>query len=189
MELFEAIQNRHSYRGPFLDQPVPREDLRRIVHAGLMAPSGCNAQTTNFVIVDDAAMVKTINQLPGANMAMQQAKAYITCIIDVKPKAVYESFDFQLEDCAAAVENMMLAITALGYATVWVDGWLLQQNRAQVIGEMLDVPESKRILVILPIGRPAETPSAREKMPFESRAWFNQFGSSKWVLPQYDNLN
>ncbi|HQP90064.1 MAG TPA: nitroreductase family protein, partial [Bacteroidales bacterium] len=61
MELFDAIAKRHSYRGPFLDRPVPREDLRRIVQAGLQAPSGKNAQTTAFVIIDDPALVQRMS--------------------------------------------------------------------------------------------------------------------------------
>ena len=40
MDLFDAIARRHSYRGPMLDQPVSRDDLRRIVQAGIQAPSG-----------------------------------------------------------------------------------------------------------------------------------------------------
>lgn len=53
MDLFEAVARRHSYRGPYTDQPVPREDLRKIVQAGIQAPSGRNEQTTSFVIIDD----------------------------------------------------------------------------------------------------------------------------------------
>ena len=53
MDVFEAIAKRHSYRGPFKDQPISREDLRRIVQAGIQAPSGGNRQTTTFVIADD----------------------------------------------------------------------------------------------------------------------------------------
>ena len=39
MDLFEAVTKRHSYRGTFRVQPVPRSDLERIVQAGLQAPS------------------------------------------------------------------------------------------------------------------------------------------------------
>ena len=46
MDVFEAIARRHSYRESFRDEPVPRADLRRIVQAGLQAPSGKNAQTS-----------------------------------------------------------------------------------------------------------------------------------------------
>ena len=175
MDIFEAIAKRHSYRGPFRDETIPRADLQRIVQAGLQAPSGKNGQTTRFVIVDDADLVGQIAGQPGGNMAMQQAKAYIACIIDLKPEAVYEGYSFQVEDCAAAVENMLLAVTGLGYATVWIDGWLRVQDRADTIGKLLGLPEGKIIRVILPIGVPVETWSQKEKLPFEARAWFNTY--------------
>ena len=60
MDVFEAIAKRHSYRGPYEDRPVPRDDLRRIVQAGLQAPSGKNMQTTRFVIVDEPELVRQI---------------------------------------------------------------------------------------------------------------------------------
>ncbi|MGC9330037.1 MAG: nitroreductase family protein, partial [Candidatus Hinthialibacter sp.] len=122
MEFFETIEKRHSYRGPFKNLPIPREDLRRIVQAGIQAPSGKNAQTTSFVIVDDPELIPKIQALHLTNQAMQQAQAYIACFIDKNPEAIYEGYSFQVEDCAAAVENMFLAINALGYASVWIDG-------------------------------------------------------------------
>ena len=179
MDVLEAIAKRHSYRGPFRDQPVPRSDLQRIVQAGLQAPSGKNAQTTRFVIVDDADLVRKIAGMRDANKAIQQAKAFIACIIDVKPEAVYEGHAFQVEDCAAAVENMLLAVTALGYATVWIDGWLRVENRADTIGDLLGLPEGKIIRVILPIGVPIEAWPQKEKMPFAARAWFNRYGRAE----------
>ena len=179
MDVFDAIAKRHSYRGPFRDQKVPRSDLKRIVQAGLQAPSGKNAQTTTFVIVDDVEVVRKISEMPGANKAIRQAQAFIACVVDVQPKPVYEGHDFQVEDCAAAVENMLLAITALGYATVWIDGWLRVKNRADTIGPFLALPEGKTIRVLLPIGVPEETWPQKEKRPFEERAWFNHYKSAE----------
>jgi nitroreductase len=178
MELFEAITKRHSYRGPYRDRPVPREDLRRIVQAGLQAPSGKNLQTTGFVIVDEPDLVRQIAGLHTANVAVQQAKAFILCIVDKQPEAVYEGHNFQIEDCAAAVENMFLAVAALGYATVWIDGWLRVENRAETIGRLIGVPKEKTIRILLPLGVPAETWPQKEKKPFESRAWFNRYGTT-----------
>ena len=48
MDLFTAIEKRHSYRGEFEKTKVPKEHLRKIIDAGIAAPSGCNAQTTSF---------------------------------------------------------------------------------------------------------------------------------------------
>ena len=42
MDVLECIQKRYSYRGTYKDIPVPREDLEKILKAGLVAPSGCN---------------------------------------------------------------------------------------------------------------------------------------------------
>jgi len=178
MDVFEAISKRHSYRGPFKDQPISRADLGRIVQAGLQAPSGKNAQTTTFVIVDDPELVQKVAGMHSANQAMQQARAMIACIVDETPEAVYEGHNFQVEDCAAAVENMLLAVTALGYATVWIDGWLRVSNRAQEISQMLNLPEGKTARVLLPLGVPQETWPPKEKLPFQARAWFNCYGET-----------
>ena len=177
MDLFETIEKRHSYRGGFTEQPVPREDLQKIVQTGLDAPSGCNAQTTRFVIIDDPKALEHIRQMHPANKAMQQAKAFIACIVDTQPPGVYEDLSFQVEDCAAAVQNMLLATTALGYASVWVDGWLRREGRAEAIGAMLDIPADKIVRVILPVGVPEKDVIGPEKMAFDERAWFNAYSS------------
>jgi nitroreductase len=178
MDLFEAIVRRHSYRGAYLPQPVSREDLRRIVQAGLDAPSGKNGQTTTFVIVDDETILAGIRPLHTHNKAVQQARAFIACVIDREPEAIYEGFDFAVEDCAAAVENMLLAITALGYASVWIDGWLRLNGHAETIGRLLGVPEGKVVRILLPVGVPERTEwPTPPKKAFAERAWFNRFGA------------
>lgn len=173
MDVFEAIDRRHSYRGPFLDLPVPRHDLRRILEAALKAPSGKNLQTTSFVVVDDPDLVDTIAKMNEFMPAFQQAKAFIVCLVDSHPDPAHGQF--QVEDCAAAVENMLLSVTALGYASVWVDGWLRSQGRARAIGDLLGVPAAKSVRIILPVGVPAEPHGQPDKKPFEQRAWFNRY--------------
>ena len=177
MDLFEAIKERHSYRGAYKDEGIPEEHLRKIVDAGLKAPSGKNMQTTRFVIVNDPDILKKIGDMEGARKAVQQAKAIILSVIDKHPEKVYEGMSFEVEDCAAAVENMLLAITGLGYGSVWIDGWLRVKNRAEQIGELVGLPEEKIVRVLLPVGVPAEEAERKEKMPFEQRAFFNKYGA------------
>lgn len=177
MDLFEAIERRHSYRGTFSPKPVKREDLEKILKAGLMAPSGKNAQTTQFVIIDDPQLLQKIGTMHTMK-AMHSATAMIACIVDTHPEATYEGFAFPVEDCAAAVENILLALTALGYAAAWIDGWLRLNHRAQVIGDLLGLPSGKVVRVLLPIGVPAEPVTAPQKKSFEQRAWFNRYGGN-----------
>ena len=176
MEFFEAVANRHSYRGPFTEQVVDPDDLHKIVQAGLDAPSGMNKQTTGFVIVNDPDLVSQIAAMHESNKAVQQAKAFIVCTIDREPEAIYEGCHFQVEDCSAAVENMLLAVTATGYASVWIDGWLRRVDRVEMIGKLLGIPSDKIVRIILPIGVPEYPVRGPEKQPFDQRAWFNSYG-------------
>ncbi|MBN2068605.1 MAG: nitroreductase family protein [Opitutales bacterium] len=176
MDLFEAISKRHSYRLGFKDTPIPEADLRKIVQAGLDAPSGKNAQTTTFVIVNDPEVVSRIRTLKSGRKAMEQAAAYIACCLDSEPEAIYHGDHFQIEDSATAVENMLLAITALGYATVWIDGWLRLSNHADQVGKIIGLPANKVVRIILPLGIPAEEVTPPEKRAFEERVYFNRYG-------------
>jgi len=118
MDLFDAINKRVSYRGAFKDLVVPKSDLIKIIDAGLKAPSGKNLQTSEFIVIDDEEILKIIKLLFPDRIYIKTANALIICLIDKNPDKVLEEHHFQIEDCAAAVENMLLAITALGYATV-----------------------------------------------------------------------
>lgn len=174
MDLFEAIAARHSYRGEFLDEKVPRIALERIVQAGIQAPSGCNAQTASFVIVDDTALIAQIAGLI-PRPVVRGAKAIIVCLAETRP--VFKGMTFAIEDCSAAAENMLLAITALGYATVWIDGVLREESRAHKVATLLGVPANREVRIVLPIGVPKEHCLQKEKLPLKERAWFNHYGA------------
>ena len=172
MDLFDAVEKRHSYRGEFEESAVPREDLERIVDAGIRAPSGCNAQTTKFVIVDDPEKLAAIAQIVDRPFT-RTARAMIVCVAE--HRAVYGEMSFGVEDCAASVENMLLAITALGYASVWLDGVLRRDTTGAKIGELLGVPANLDVRVMLPVGVPKDECPQKERLSFSERAEFNQW--------------
>ena len=173
MDLFDAIAKRYCYRGEFANEPVPREDLQKIVQAGIQAPSACNAQVVTFVIVDDEKLLAEIAQITKRPVC-NTAKAMIVCTVD--PRPVFKDMAFEREDCAAAVENMFLALTALGYASVWLDGVLRVDDIAARIADLLQVPPGRNVQILLPIGVAAQPGHQMEKLPFEQRAWFNRHG-------------
>jgi len=173
MDIFETIAKRHSYRGEFQDVPVPRKDLETIVQAGIDAPSGCNAQTTSFVVVDDPQLIARIAAVFGNRSVCTTAKAMIVCLADATP--AYGTTSFDREDCAAAVENMLLAVTALGYATVWYQGYVQRDGNDLKIAELLGVPNRLRVEVVLPLGVPVTAESPRAKKTRDERVSFNRF--------------
>jgi nitroreductase len=172
MDIFEAIEKRASYRKQFEDTKVPREDLAKIADAGIRAPSGCNAQTTSFVLIDDEGIMGKLRETV-SNSAIKTATAAIAVLS--RDEAVYHGMSFAKEDYSAATQNMLLAITALGYATVWIDGELRRGDKAGRIAALLGVPDGLTVSVLLPLGVPKEEIPQRERKPFSERAWFNGY--------------
>lgn len=173
MEFFEAVRTRCSYRGNYAETPVPREDLRKIMEAGLAAPSGCNLQTTHVVGIDDPQLVK---RLGGMLKKPCFASAPAAIIVFTKAVPAYRGALYNVQDYAAAIENMLLAITALGYASCWVEGYVTAY--ADVAGSMaqaLGAPEDYAAVAYLPVGVPEDALRHVEKRGFEERAGFNGF--------------
>lgn len=169
MELFEAINHRRSVRH-FLSDPVPREDLDRIVRTGIEAPSGCNAQLRQYVIIDDPAIV---DKLRGFSKALETCPAVIAVLMDPTPTKFGE---FWVQDASAAIENMLLAATAMGYGACWVEGALRRhEDQAR---KVLKVPEALRIWAMLPVGKPAEQPTRPPKSDPAEVVHHNTFTSA-----------
>ena len=170
----ETIQNRHSYRGAYLDTPVKEEDLRAILEAGLAAPSGCNQQTVSLIAVDDRELLDRLWSVMSRRVG-ETAPAMI-CVVTT-PTASYRGRYFHVQDYAAAIENMLLEIQALGYASCWVEGYLSNEDQVgRKMGEILGVPEGSQVVCYLPVGRPAGEVQGPQKRPFEERAWRNGYG-------------
>lgn len=63
MSIIDTINRRHSYRGKYKSDTIPKEDLITIMKAGLNAPSGCNKQTTSLIAVDDKEVLKKLQSI------------------------------------------------------------------------------------------------------------------------------
>ena len=177
MELFEAIRKRASYRGAFLSTPIPEKDIYDILEAGILAPSGLNYQTTTFVVVKEAASCRMIADL-FPTPATESAPLFIVALSEVhKPEnPSFSHMSFETEDYAAAIENILLAVTAKGYATVWMDGMTrMKEDANHELRKLLNVPEKYSIRTILPVGIPAGEVKTREKKPYNERVILERF--------------
>ena len=174
MEMMQAIVERRSYRGKYLSDPVPREHLQMILEAGLAAPSGCNKQTTSLIAVDDPAVLQALHQVITPPIG-ETAPAMI-CVLTERIIA-YRDRCFATQDYAAAIENMLLMIQALGYASCWIEGHITDVDQiGRQMADILGMPENMELVCFLPVGKALETVKAPAKKPFEARAWFNGFG-------------
>jgi nitroreductase len=158
MEALEAILKRRSVRS-YTGDPVPREDLEKIVDAARLAPSGYNRQPWEFIVVTDRGV---IDQLKIAALWMEDAGAIIAVVMETSSK-------FWLEDGSAAVENILIASTALGYGSCWLQGDT--EPREEELKELLGIPDDKKLLTLVPIGVPSEWPTREKKTLSEVLYW------------------
>ena len=172
MDAIEAIMNRHSYRGKYRPDPVPRADLVTIMNAGLAAPSGCNKQTVSLIAVDDPALLKRLREVIDPPVG-ETAPAMI-CVLTERIVA-YRDRCFSVQDYGAAIENMLLAITALGYQSCWYEGHITEDRIGQRMARILGVPENYELICVLPVGVAVSEPIPPKKKPASERAWFNGF--------------
>jgi nitroreductase len=153
MDALEAIRKRRSVR-KYTGEPIPQADLEAIVDAGRLAATGSNNQPWEFVVVTDREM---IDRLKIAARWMEQAAAIIAVVMDPSSR-------WWLEDGAAAVQNILIASTALGYGACWLEGYTIP--REAEFKELLGIPADKRLLTLVPVGVPVEWPT-KEKKPLD----------------------
>ncbi len=177
MDVIEAIMNRHSYRGRYKKEPVPRKALTTIMEAGLAAPSGCNTQTTSLIAIDDPLVLDELHRIIDPPVG-ETAPAAI-CVLTRRVNA-YRDKCFATQDYSAAIENMLLAMEALGYQSCWYEGHITDDDRiCDRMAALLNVPEEYELVCFLPVGIAEEEVKLPKKKPFEERAWFNRFPDSE----------
>ena len=166
MDLFEAIRARASVRS-LEAVDVPDEDLEQVLDAGRRAPSGMNVQPLQYIVIRERA---TIEQLAKVQDFIGESSLVIAIVADAGASR------FWLEDASAAAENMLLAIAALGYGSTWVEGTLLR--REDWAKELLGVPDHLRLIIMLPIGKPAGSPAQAVKKPLEELVHHERYGNA-----------
>ncbi|MCL1843322.1 MAG: nitroreductase family protein [Defluviitaleaceae bacterium] len=177
MNIFEAFEKRYSHKEAFLPEAVPLADLEKIAKAGIEAPSGGNTQSVRLVILPDRAALAPVCEA-SPTIGLETAPAAIAVLTD-KTVISPVGFSFEKEDYAAAVENMLLAATAIGYSSLWLDSPYFDPEKEKKARAVLSAPDTYRLWAVLPVGKPKGDGSRREKMPFESRVSYGKFGSGK----------
>jgi nitroreductase len=164
METLKIIKKRRSIRN-FTGEKISKEILEMIVDAGRWAPSGYNRQPWDFILVTDQDMIE---KLKIAANWMENAAVIIAVVLD--PKAS----KFWLEDGSAAIQNILLAATALGYGSCWLQGYT--EPNEELFKSLLNVPDEKRLLTLIPIGVAVRWPD-KEKKPLDEVLHWEKYTS------------
>jgi nitroreductase len=163
MDIFEAIINRRTVR-TFTRKKIPKSDLEKMVDAGRFAPSATNRQIRDFIVI---TREEILNDILHHFHAGRGYKTYedgkfdgTSAIIAV---VMGEANEFWKEDGSAAAENILLSARALGYGSCWIEGQI--RPHEEHFKELLDIPEGKRILLVVALGEPVKWSPSPPKRP------------------------
>jgi nitroreductase len=166
--LMDVVKNRSSVR-VFKNDPVPDEMLEKIVEAASLAPTGNNTQPMEIVAVRNKAVIHEIETIIGEFFLppMTQrfdAPAMLVILGDPRFCVAYPDgfvrHKILHSSLCLTVENMFLAIAALGLGSVWKE---VPPSAAVRIKELLKIPQVFDLLTVLPLGFPGK--GRREKRP------------------------
>ena len=153
-ETITTILNRKSVR-EFADKQVDSAFVEVILRSAMSAPSARNRQPWKFVVVDDNELkVALADELPYAKMLKTASLGIVVCG-DIRDKDDATAQTFWQHDCAAAIENILLACESLGLGAVWTACYP-KQDRADVVSKHLELPDGVVPMAVIPIGYPLQ---------------------------------
>lgn len=177
--MLELIISRQSDR-KYSDRELEKDKLGRIIEAGRMAPSACNAQPWKFIVVDDKRLLEQLSEaasakLLGMNSFVGQAPVQVV-IVREKPNfsskvgATIKNKDYSLIDIGIATENICLQARAEGIGSC-ILGWFDEKE----VRKILSIPSSKRVELIITLGYSLSSPREKRRKPPEEAVSFNKY--------------
>ncbi len=191
-ETLITIANRHSIR-MFQDIPIPNEIIEAILNAANSAPSAHNQQSWRFFIISGnkkKELVELVNDKaaefsrPAAVLLRMAARSIASAPVTIGVANTGELIrhggelfgltndtnvtDFfrtmEIQSSAAAVQNLLLAATSLGIATVWLGILFLIKNE---VLELLGEPQGE-FMAVIPAGYPERKSKGPGKKPLHT---------------------
>lgn len=169
MDFLDLVRARRSVRR-YLNDPVPRDLVDRCLEAARLAPSACHGQPWRFHVADDPATrarlcdaalhsIYRMNEFCRAAPVLVAVEA-LPAPVAASLGGLWQGADFPHIDCAIAAEHFVLAAAAAGLGTCWI-GWFDKRGAARALG----LPRRARLEFLIPLGRPAHPPGAKERKP------------------------
>jgi nitroreductase len=167
-DTFSVIHSRKSVRS-FTGASVSKEDLDKIIRAGMAAPTAVNKQPWSFVVVTDKKVIDTL--ATGLPTARGIEKAGVIIIVCAEPaKAHLESKDFAIIDASLASENILLATEALGLGGHWTASYPYE-DKMKHVRTVLGIPASIIPLNVILVGVPTGEDKPKDKYQKDKIHW------------------
>ena len=175
LSIIDIIKKRKSVRR-FTDQEVSEEDLKAVLEAARLAPSGTNAQPWHFIIIKNKDTQKELANLIPWGSFIKNAPIIIAILVNTKAT-------WAILDGAIAMTHITLEAAARGLGTCWVANWPNVPKKPELetqIKNILGIPEElqpkMKVITITPLGHPHPRGSMTTKRkPLEDIVHFEKF--------------
>jgi len=158
----DVILARRSIRNYVDNKPVEREKIILLLQAAMAAPSACNLQPWEFIIIDEPNELKELK----VHIRGGQFNAPLAMVVCARTSYVpWDGNGWQI-DCAAAIENMMLAAVELDLGSLWIGDF-----DRPAVRERLQIPEGVEPVNIVYLGYPAEQKKPVTRYKEEAVYW------------------
>lgn len=158
--LLQFVFSRRSIR-KYTGQAIPESVVTDLLEAAMAAPSAVAKDPWHFVVLRSrAAMDSLATALPNGQMLKGAAAAFIVCG-DLQ-QAHDQELSFLLQDCSAAIENILLAASALGLGACWL-GIHPREERITAVRRLFSLPEDAVPVAGIALGWPAQESPARTR--------------------------
>jgi nitroreductase len=168
MDVIETIRTRRSIR-KYRSETIPDDKLRIIFEAARLAPSAGNRQPWRFVVVMARDRKESLAEAANNQAFLKDAAAIVVAVGDAEASARWHERDPMI-----ALEHMVLAAASLGYGTCWIGAF-----SEEAVKKLLKIPRKMKVVALLPIGVPAETPAARPRKEL-SEIFFKEEWQNPW---------
>lgn len=167
--MIAAIRHRKSVR-KFQETPVEEEKLMEILEAARLAPSGNNKQPWYFIVVRDENVKQNLAIATNNQMWIASAPIVIVAVADICARSenytgMYvdeetSGFDLKrvLRDTTIAITHILLEVDNQGLGACWCGAFT-----QETIRPVLNIPDDKFVLAVIPVGYPAEEPKAKPR--------------------------
>lgn len=162
--LLDVLYERRSIRRYVEGKPVERDKIELLLKAAMAAPSACNLQPWEFIVVTEEEALRDLKSCidEGNGRHYNAPAAFIVCA-----NTSYIPWESDgMPDCAAAIENILLAATAMGLGTVWIGALDVDAIKAQ-----FGIPAHVAVNGVVLFGYPDEQKPQRTQYTEEAVYW------------------
>lgn len=158
MDILEGILTRRSIR-KFTGQVISEEDLETLLKAAFQAPSAHNRQPWHFIVIKDEKKLEDIANFHPYGKMLPQARCGIVVCGDNEQQ---KNTGFLIADCAAALQNILLAAHGIGLGAVWC-GLYPKQGLMAPMSDLLGLPPAIIPVGIIAVGHGDEQKEPRDR--------------------------